>query len=139
MDQDYDADPAGHEWGVEEDPEAEEYPDQDFGDQPPADMDEDGPRESEVLTDAGQDRGLATGERVTTRFMTKYERARILGTRALQISMNAPVMVELEGETDYLVLATKELDQGKIPFTIRRYLPDGSYEDWKVSELTQFR
>ncbi|KAJ6748022.1 DNA-DIRECTED RNA polymerase SUBUNIT K [Salix purpurea] len=34
--------------------------------------------------------------------MTKYERARILGTRALQISMNAPVMVELEGETDPL-------------------------------------
>ncbi|XLS97663.1 hypothetical protein HN51_040398 [Arachis hypogaea] len=34
--------------------------------------------------------------------MTKYERARILGTRALQISMNAPVMVELEGETDSL-------------------------------------
>lgn len=40
--------------------------------------------------------------RKTSKFMTKYERARILGTRALQISMNAPVMVELEGETDPL-------------------------------------
>ena len=37
-----------------------------------------------------------------TPYMTKYERARVLGTRALQISMNAPVMVELEGETDPL-------------------------------------
>merc|ERR1712244_89694 len=44
------------------------------------------------------------GERITTPFMTKYERARILGTRALQISMNAPVMVELAGETDPLAI-----------------------------------
>jgi DNA-directed RNA polymerase I, II, and III subunit RPABC2 len=39
---------------------------------------------------------------MTTPYMTKYERARVLGTRALQISMNAPVMVELDGETDPL-------------------------------------
>lgn len=73
--------------------------------------------------------------RRTSKYMTKYERARILGTRALQISMNAPVMVELEGETDPLEIAMKELRERKIPFTIRRYLPDGSYEDWGVDEL----
>ncbi|XP_071716797.1 DNA-directed RNA polymerases II and V subunit 6B-like [Rutidosis leptorrhynchoides] len=73
--------------------------------------------------------------RKTIKYMTKYERARILGTRALQISMNAPVMVELEGETDPLEIAMKELRQRKIPFTIRRYLPDGSFEDWGVDEL----
>lgn len=67
--------------------------------------------------------------------MTKYEKARILGTRALQISMNAPVLVALEGETDPLVIAMKELSQKKIPLLIRRYLPDGSYEDWSVQEL----
>ncbi|GAB2271655.1 hypothetical protein Dimus_006485 [Dionaea muscipula] len=71
----------------------------------------------------------------TSKYMTKYERARILGTRALQISMNAPVMVELEGETDPLEIAMKELREKKIPFTIRRYLPDGSYEDWAVDDL----
>lgn len=73
--------------------------------------------------------------RITTRYMTKYERARILGTRALQISMNAPVMVELSGETDPLEIAMKELREKKIPFTVRRFLPDGSYEDWSVEEL----
>nr|GEV39483.1 DNA-directed RNA polymerases II, IV and V subunit 6A-like [Tanacetum cinerariifolium] len=77
----------------------------------------------------------AQGPRKTSKYMTKYERARILGTRALQISMNAPVMVELEGETDPLEIAMKELRMKKIPFTIRRYLPDGSYEDWGVDEL----
>ncbi|MBA0553928.1 hypothetical protein Golob_013067 [Gossypium lobatum] len=71
--------------------------------------------------------------------------------------MNAPVMVELEGETDPLEIAMKELRERKIPFTIRRYLPGGSfalyfggrveskggkqgwgdicYEDWGVDEL----
>lgn len=41
--------------------------------------------------------------------MTKYERARVLGTRALQIAMCAPIMVELDGETDPLQIAMKEL------------------------------
>jgi DNA-directed RNA polymerase I, II, and III subunit RPABC2 len=74
-------------------------------------------------------------KRTTTPYMTKYERARILGTRALQISMNAPVLVDLEGETDPLQIAMKELSQNKIPLVIRRYLPDGSYEDWGCDEL----
>eukprot|EP00474_Spongospora_subterranea_P009441 CRZ09899.1 hypothetical protein [Spongospora subterranea] len=74
-------------------------------------------------------------ERTTTRYMTKYEKARVLGTRALQISMNAPVMVDLEGETDPLEIAMKELRERKIPIVIRRYLPDESYEDWSISDL----
>ena len=79
-------------------------------------------------------------QRITSRFMTKYERARILGTRALQISMNAPVMVDLEGLTDPLKIAEKELEKGKIPLIVRRYLPDGTYEDWPINDLTiQFK
>jgi len=78
---------------------------------------------------------VAIEDRITTPYMTKYERARILGTRALQISMNAPVMVELEGETDPLQIAIKELRMRKIPITVRRFLPDMSYEDWTVDEL----
>ena len=74
-------------------------------------------------------------ERTTTPYMTKYERARVLGTRALQIAMCAPVMVELEGETDPLEIAMKELKQRKIPIIIRRYLPDNSYEDWPIADL----
>ena len=74
-------------------------------------------------------------DRITTRFMTKYERARVLGTRALQISMNAPVLVDTEKLTDPLQIAMMELREKKIPFIIRRYLPDGSYEDWSVDEL----
>lgn len=78
---------------------------------------------------------VAEKDRKTTKFMTKFEKARVLGTRALQISMNAPVMVELQGETDPLEIARKELTARKIPMIIRRYLPDKSYEDWHVNEL----
>lgn len=67
--------------------------------------------------------------------MTKYEKARILGSRALQISKNAPLMVDPGDECDPYRLAELELSQNKVPFIVRRYLPDGSYEDWKASEL----
>merc|ERR1719229_582778 len=73
--------------------------------------------------------------KTTSKFMTKYEKARLLGTRAEQISRNAPIMVDPEGETSPLEIATKELREKKIPFVIRRYLPDGTFEDWPVTEL----
>lgn len=74
---------------------------------------------------AHKDKKIANEDRSTTPYMTKYEKARILGTRALQISMNAPVLVDLEGETDPLQIAIKELREKKIPLIVRRYLPDG--------------
>lgn len=79
--------------------------------------------------------GIDPSKRITTPYMTKYERARVLGTRALQIAMCAPLMVEPDGETDPLQIAIRELKEKKIPMIIRRYLPDGSYEDWGVHEL----
>ncbi|KAG1857547.1 RNA polymerase, subunit omega/K/RPB6 [Suillus tomentosus] len=97
---------------------------------------EEGPQPQPTPSNAGiQGERQANKVRVTTPYLTKYERARILGTRALQISMNAPVLVPLDGETDALQIAIKELSQRKIPLIIRRYLPDGSFEDWSVSEL----
>ena len=90
--------------------------------------------------DKGEMRGrlVKKGEGQTTPFLTKYEKARIIGARALQISKNSPILIpteNLEGETDPIAIAEKELRAGKIPFIIRRYLPDGSYEDWPVKEL----
>ena len=74
--------------------------------------------------------------RITKPFMTKYEKAKILGTRAMQISRNAPIFVELgPNDTDALSIAEKELYEKKLPFIVRRYLPDDQYEDWLASEL----
>ena len=78
----------------------------------------------------------STENKITPRFMTKYEKARVIGTRALQISKNAPVMVNVRNdEYDPIAIAEKELVEGKLPFIIRMYLPDGSYEDWNVNNL----
>ena len=74
----------------------------------------------DILPADGSQRDRPSLKRITTPYMTKYERARVLGTRALQIAMCAPVMVELEGETDPLQIAMKELKQRKIPIIIRR-------------------
>jgi DNA-directed RNA polymerase I, II, and III subunit RPABC2 len=71
----------------------------------------------------------------TNPILTKYERARILGKRAKQITENLLIMVELEGETTPLEISKKELKQKKVPFIIRRYLPDGEEEDVILSEM----
>lgn len=47
-------------------------------------------------------------------------------------SMNAPVLVDLEGETDPLQIAIKELREKKIPLVVRRYLPDGWYVTHRI-------
>lgn len=91
--------------------------------------------EGKILTTPDVD-PRANTERVTPNFLTKYEKARIIGTRALQISRNSPVLVDLgKDDTDPILIAEKELAERKIPFIIRRYLPDGSFEDWKINEL----
>jgi len=76
-------------------------------------------------------------ERISMPVLTKYERVRVLGLRSTQISMNAPVYVTLENETDPYEIAKKELAEKMLPFKIRRYLPGGGYEDWELKELTQ--
>lgn len=89
-----------------------------------------------IITSGVKKSRIPDNERITCNFMTKYERARIIGTRALQISKNAPILIDLGKEDmDPILIAEKELAERKIPFIIRRYLPDGCYEEWKVSEL----
>ena len=69
-------------------------------------------------------------------YLTKFERAKILGQRAKQINNGSPIFVKvtpniIEGHT----IALMELQQKKIPFIIKRPLPNGSNEYWKVSDL----
>lgn len=48
---------------------------------------------------------------------TRYERARILGARSLQIAMGAPVFVDTD-ETDPRTIAEMEMEEGKLPITV---------------------
>lgn len=72
----------------------------------------------------------------TLPILTKYERARILGQRAKQINDGAPIFVKPKQETmDGYLIAQQELEEKKVPFIIRRPLPFGGCEYWKVSDL----
>ena len=72
----------------------------------------------------------------TLPIMTKYERARILGQRAKQIDNNAVVFVKTEDNImDSYIIAEMELKAKKIPFIIKRPLPGGACEYWKVKDL----
>ncbi|HOE53506.1 MAG TPA: DNA-directed RNA polymerase subunit K [Methanomassiliicoccales archaeon] len=52
---------------------------------------------------------------------TRFEKARIIGARALQISLGAPVLLEIpEGMIDPIAIAQLEFDKGVIPITVKR-------------------
>jgi len=65
---------------------------------------------------------------------TKYEQARILGSRALQIGMGAPFLVKLSEEDlknikyNPIEIAKLEFEKGIIPITVKRPLPKGPNE-----------
>jgi len=74
----------------------------------------------------------------TLPFMTKYERARVLGQRGKQIECGANPLIKVpEGIIDAHIIAELELQQKKIPFIIRRPLPNGGIECWRFCDLEQ--
>jgi DNA-directed RNA polymerase I, II, and III subunit RPABC2 len=72
----------------------------------------------------------------TLPFLTRYEKARILGERAKQLNAGAKSTIELEANIiDGYLIAMKEFEEKKIPFIIKRPLPNGGCEYWRVSDL----
>ena len=68
--------------------------------------------------------------------MTKFEKAKILGIRADMLASGAETMIDIsENITNCYEIAKLELEQGKIPLIVRRYLPNNEIEDWKVNDL----
>jgi DNA-directed RNA polymerase I, II, and III subunit RPABC2 len=75
-------------------------------------------------------------ERKTSSIMTIYEKTRLLGIRTQQIDMGCEPFIDAsKGFTDSIQIAEQELKEKKIPLIIRRYLPNGDYEDWEVDEM----
>lgn len=72
----------------------------------------------------------------TIPYLTKYEKTRILGQRAKQIECGAKPLVKVpENIIDSYIIAELELQQKRIPFIIRRPLPNGSSEYWNLKDL----
>lgn len=72
----------------------------------------------------------------TLPFITRYEKARILGERAKQINAGGKPFVEVdETVIDGYLIALKEFEEKKIPFIIKRPIPNGGCEYWRFADL----
>jgi len=79
---------------------------------------------------------IMDGFHKTIPFMTKFEKARVLGQRAKQINSGATPFVKVpENVIDGYLIAELELKQKRIPFIIRRPLPNGGSEYWSIKDL----
>jgi len=72
--------------------------------------------------------------------LTRFERARIVGARSLQVSLGAPILAALPDHVvDPIEIAVVELNEKVLPMTIRRTLPEGSFQDIPLVDLQQVR
>ena len=68
--------------------------------------------------------------------LTRFEKARIMGARALQLSLGAPVFIEIpKNATTSLEIAMEELNQRVIPIVIRRTLPNADYQNILIDKF----
>jgi len=80
----------------------------------------------------------AKGDQIVTGppTLTRFERARIMGARALQLSLGAPVFIEIpKNATSSLEIAMEELKQRVIPIVIKRTLPNGDYQHLPIDQF----
>jgi DNA-directed RNA polymerase I, II, and III subunit RPABC2 len=80
-----------------------------------------------------------TQKKETKPFLTKFERAKIIGIRAEMIASGASALVEVPSNiTNSYDIAKLEFKERKIPLMIRRYLPNGMAEDWRLEDMVIF-
>ena len=88
---------------------------------------------SHVTTDEFQ--RISIDKRKTRNILSKYERVRILCERAECLARGASSQITKTADMSYADQAREELRQRKINIIIRRYLPNGQFEDWNLYEL----
>ncbi len=71
--------------------------------------------------------------------LTKYERARIIAARALQLALGAHPLIDISslGTKDPVIIAEKELEEGVLPILIKREKPNGEYQLIPVKVLIE--
>ena len=68
--------------------------------------------------------------------LTRFEKARIMGARALQLSLGAPPFISVPKDTSTsLEIAMEELNERLIPIVIRRVLPNGDYQNIPINHF----
>lgn len=90
---------------------------------------------STILTKEKLNDEINNSIRITKPYLTKYEMARIIGYRSEQIGSGSQLYVDPGNITNVIDIAKKELNERKIPFIIKRTLPNNISEYWKLDEL----
>jgi DNA-directed RNA polymerase I, II, and III subunit RPABC2 len=68
--------------------------------------------------------------------LTRFEKARIIGARSLQISMGSPILIDVPPEISTpMEIASLELKENVLPISIRRTLPDGTFQNIPIRLL----
>lgn len=68
--------------------------------------------------------------------LTRFEKARIVGARALQLAVGAPPLIPIPPDaSDPISLAVRELEAKVLPISLRRTLPNGNYQDIPLASL----
>ncbi len=82
------------------------------------------------------DGGAGDEHHKTYPFLTKYERTRIIGQRANELSLGSRAYIQVpEHVTDVREIARLELEQKRLPYIVKRPLPNGQYEYWRLADL----
>jgi DNA-directed RNA polymerase I, II, and III subunit RPABC2 len=81
-------------------------------------------------------------DRKTLPIMTIYELDQLMGQRTMHLSRGAPPFVDIgedfkiQRNMELRSIVKKEILEGKLPYIVRRPLPNGKYEDWRVADLS---
>jgi len=80
--------------------------------------------------------GQADAKHRSVPFLTQYEKTKILGFRTNQLSQGArPYIAVPEHVTELKEIARMELEARRLPIILKRPMPDGSFEKWRLSDL----
>jgi len=86
-----------------------------------------------------RDLKILDSNHATYPFLTSYERTKCISFRASQISNGSKPYIRVpEGVSDSYEIAKLELEAKRLPFIIKRPLPDGSFEVWRLADLVIF-
>jgi len=93
-------------------------------------------RKYEIISNTNTYNNYYKNNKKATPYLTKYEKAKILGVRAQMISNGSPPMISVPNDiTSTYDIALLEFNEDKIPLLIRRFLPNGNYEDWRLEDM----
>ena len=78
---------------------------------------------------------IQNNKKKTFPVLTKFEKTKIMGVRIQQLTNGSKSTIDTSNLHSIKKIVEEELKQRKIPFIIRRFLPNSTYEDWKLEEF----